>query len=160
MQPGFAIRLPRLLHAWEHTVRGRRAGSAVLVRGARGARGGGAAGPCGAGRAAGAGMARDGAQLAGLHLLGGALLLKVEWAGMAAQMRVLGAATLDPAADRLLLCRPYELSLHARMTRMADVKAHLARALGKRRAGSGRRTTTTRCFPPWMGRLPDARPAT
>lgn len=105
-------------------------------------------------------MARDGAQLAGLRLLGGALLLKVEWAGMAAQMRLVGAATLDPAADRLLLCRPYELALHARMTRMADVEAHLARALGKRRAGSGRRTTTPSCFPPWTGRLPGLTPAT
>ena len=105
-------------------------------------------------------MARDGARLAGLRLLGGALLLKVEWAGMAAQMRLLGAATLDPAADRLLLCRPYELALHARMTRMADVEAHLARALGKPRAGSGRRTTTTRCFPPSMGRSPGLTPAT
>ena len=44
-------------------------------------------------------MARDGARLAGLRLLGGTLLLKVEWAGMAAQMRLIGAATLDPAAD-------------------------------------------------------------
>lgn len=105
-------------------------------------------------------VARDGARLAGLRLLGGALLLKVEWAGMAAQMRLVGAATLDPAANRLLLCRRYELALHARMTRIADVEAHLARALGKRRAGSGRRTTTTSCFPPWMGRLPGATPAT
>ena len=104
-------------------------------------------------------MARERATLSGLRLLGGALLLKVEWAGMAAQMRLVGAATLDPAADRLLLCRPYELALHARMTRIADVEAHLARALGKRRAGSGRRTTTTRCCPPSMGRLPGATPA-
>ena len=64
---------------------------------------------------------------------------------------------LDPTADRLLLCRPCELALHARMTRIADVEAHLARALGKCRAGSGRRTTTS-CFPPWMGRLPGATP--
>lgn len=90
-------------------------------------------------------LARDRATLEGLRLADGTLLLKVEWAGLAAQMRLLGARTFDPAADRLLLCRPYELALLARMTRMADVRAHLERPLGKRRAGCGRPTTTGRC---------------
>ena len=89
-------------------------------------------------------LARDGAALSGLRLLDGTLLLKVEWAGLAAQMRLIGAATLDPAADRLLLARPYELALHARMTCLWDVAAHLEAGLGKPRAGSGRRTTTPR----------------
>ena len=58
----------------------------------------------GLGEPLGALIAREGARPAGLRLLGGALLLEVEWAGMAAQMHLLGAATLDPAVDRLLLC--------------------------------------------------------
>ena len=99
-------------------------------------------------------LARDGATLSGLRLLDGTLRLKVEWAGMAAQMRLLGAAALDPEADRLLLARPYELPLHARMTRLSDLDEHLERPLGKPPAGSGRRTTTRRCSPPWTGRWP------
>ena len=90
-------------------------------------------------------LARDRATLEGLRLASGTLLLKVEWAGLAAQMRLLGAGALDPAADRLLLCRPYELALLARMTRMSDLRAHLGRALGKPRAGCGRPTTTGCC---------------
>ena len=83
----------------------------------------------------GAAMARDGAALSGLRLLDGALVLKLEWDGVAAQMRLSGARTLDPARDRMLLCRAFELPLLARMTGMEALRAQAGVPAGKPRAG-------------------------
>lgn len=80
-------------------------------------------------------MARDGAALTGLRLLDGALVLKLEWAGIAAQMRLCGARTLDPARDRVLLGRAFELPLLAAMTGMEALGAQAGVAVGKPRAG-------------------------
>lgn len=96
-------------------------------------------------------MARDGATLSGLRLPGGALVLKLEWGAEAAQLRVLGAAMLDPAKDRVLLCRPFELAQLSRLTRMADVRAQVGTPPGKPPAGCGRPMTTRSCFSPWTG---------
>ena len=92
-------------------------------------------------------MARDGATLSGLRLLDGTLILKLEWAGVAAQVRLSGARTLDPAHDGVLLCRAFELPLLSRMTGMEALREQAGVPAGKPRAGCGRPRTTSRCSP-------------
>ena len=104
-------------------------------------------------------MAREGAALSGLRLTGGVLLLKLEWGGYAAQLRLAGARTLDPAADRLLFARPAELALLAPMTCLADLSAQLGAPPGKPRAGCGRPRTTPGCWPRSMRSSRGARSA-
>ena len=88
-------------------------------------------------------MVRDGAGLSGLRLLDGTLLLKVEWGADAALMRFAGAQPLDPAIGRLVLTRPFELGLLARMTRVGGLDAHLDDLPGKSRpARTGRNPST------------------